>query len=448
MGKIGSSFTLLALVSVIGMTACASGGTQPLGPQDGADSKSSAAESGPKDRNFQDPLKARTVTFPASWQGGAGWWATTGPTAKAVFSVGNYTGYVETFVPDSGMSPSPDTNSGQGALVVVDGSGSRVYVSKQQTAFSVQGSSLSRISRNGKGYLVYIENGVSQGDPTSVAADKATIASSVTVIDESGTVRFSKVLGPSESVFVGEDKAYQRGSRGGESDINAVKDDSVRVSTTVKTGSSTYSVTKSQVMNIENGALSPEPTLAGAKWVGNYDGVDLFRGVNGLTDGKWTAGVPGRVEKFGSLIQIVGWDHSDIYSAAPTSMCRVLNLHSGEPVTNLGVPDKECLKIAVSSQNGNYVAYSKYGSRDGGILNIAEDKVFPIVSAINFRPRGINNSGDVYGVSDDSVAYFNMDEEESPKIEVGVNAAPYVIADSGLAAFSDDEEGTYFVVKQ
>lgn len=418
------SLAAFSLAALVGVTACGADNAS-VPPQGNSTEQSVSPATGPKDANFRSPFTHEGTVFPAGWDNSDGWWKTVADTDQPIVAAGDYTAYVDVSEVVVGAAKS-------GTLVVVDGKGHQVYTSKENSGFSeVRGNELHRVSKNGKDYLVFIETGDLAGSETSAKKDK-TYSSSVTVIDENGKEVYSKVLGANERADVGEDETTTAS--------NVSSDDSIRVTTRDSAGKT---VGIPQVLDVVTGEMSAAPSLSGAEWVGRYDGVDIFRTAEGVTNGKWTVATTGTIEKVGDLVQAVQ-NNKDKSGYATDDTCNVFDPHTGTLNPALGLAKDECIDVRNTSPDGNYVVNS-----NTSVIDIAGGKVYKVGSDIDFDIESVTNDGVIYGDSgQDNAAHLNMNSDDEPTVEPGTTIAPWFVSDSGLAAFHDSKDGFYFLVKK
>lgn len=432
------SLAAIALTAILGVTACGAS-ISPAVPGESNDKPAAAA--GVKDKGFKTPAVTPGLTLPADWEGEGGWNV---PAIKGlelseqIVAAGDVIGYVT----DDNTIANGDSNYPPTKLVVFDGEGNQVYESKAKELYSESGSILKRVTKEGKSYLVYLYGGTLASSETSAKKTKST-SMSVTVVDGEGKEVFSKLLGGKERISIGTDKST------GEAMTNRVDDDSILITTTEVEGADKpiseqgkILSEKIQVMDVATGAVSDAPSMPNAKWAGRYNGVDLFRNAEGITNGTWTV-KGGHLEKVGNLVQAVTFTKTtDGYP--DDDICAVFDPRTGKTNPAFGLATGECIEVRATSTNGNYVI-----NVNKSVLDISGGKVYRVGDDLDFQIRSVANDGTIYGKSGNGyVGHFNMGTEKEPVVEPGKNAIPYVLSDSGLAAFIDDASATYLVTKK
>jgi hypothetical protein len=326
--------------------------------------------------------------------------------------------------------------------VVFDGEGNQVFESKAKDLYSESGSILKRVSKDGKSYLVYLYGGTLASNETSAKTTKST-SMSVTVVDGEGKEVFSKLVGNNERISLGTDKSTD------EPLTDMSEDDSILITKTEREGGEKpiseqgkIISEKVQVIDVATGNVSDVPSMPNAKWAGRYDGVDLFRNAEGITNGTWTV-KGGHLEKVGNLVQAVTFTKTtDGYP--DDDICNVFDPRTGKLNPGLGLTDGECIDVRATSANGNYVI-----NVNTSVLDISGGKVYRVGADLDFQIRSVTNDGTIYGKSAKGfVGHFNMGKEDEPVVEPGKNAIPYILSDSGLAAFIDDASAAYLVTKK
>lgn len=425
-----TSLAAIGLTAVLGVTACGSN----VSPAVTGESSNKPAAAGVKDAGFKTPAMTPGLTLPADWEGTGGWNV---PSVKGlelsdqIVAAGNVIGYVAS---DSSMA-NGNSNYPPTKLVVFDGEGNQVFESKAKDLYSESGSILKQVSKDGKKYLVYLIGGTLASNETSAKTTKAS-SMSVTVVDGDGKEVFSKLFGDKELVSIGTDKST------GESMNDRSEDDSILVTKTERDPSGKTLSEKVQVVDVATGDVSDEPTMPNAKWAGRYDGVDLFRNAEGITNGTWTV-KGGHLEKVGNLVQAITFTKTkDGY--ADDDICNVFDPRTGKLNPALELAEGECVEVRGTSTNGNYVM-----NVNKSVIDISGGKVYRVGADLDFQIRSVTNDGTIYGKSAKGyVGHFNMGKESEPVVEPNKTGIPYILADSGLAAFIDDSSAAYLVTKK
>lgn len=425
---IRASFAAIALTAVLGVTAC---GTSAAPAPGVAVDQPSAPPAGVKVKQFQSPVKTPGMTLPAAWDGSGGWLAEISGKFKedeTMFSVGNVIGHITPDHDSKIVNPEyPATK-----LVVFDGQGNQVYESKSLAEYSESGSKLSSVSKDGKQYLVYFHGGTLMSSATSAKTTKAS-SMSVTVVDGNGKEVFSKLLGENEYASIGADDST------GETLTGVRTNDAILIKKIDPTASAVQPV---KVMDVATGDVSAAPEMAGAKWAGRYDGVDIFRTATGITNGSWTL-KGGHLSKAGNLVQAQTFA-KDAHGFSTGTVCNVFDPHTGKLNPALGLAAGECIDTNGTSTNGNYII-----NGNKSVIDVAGGKVYRVGSDLDFGIRSVTNDGTIYGEGPNNyVGHLNMGKDSEPTVEPGKTAIPYIVSDSGLAVFYDGTNFVYLVTKK
>lgn len=186
------TLTAVAIAGLLGLTACGSG-DQPAEQNTPAGQASESGQASPSQEATQEADTSAKPAgwtdtldmfdgFPAEWQDGAGWKST--DTAKGLFALGDYLVY----------QPAPTGNE-ESRVLILDGKGD-AKVTLGLTPDEFKSGEFSHLTTNtatkdGKVYLVVIEDGKGEGDPTSVQAAED-YKSIVTVYNEAAEKVWSK----------------------------------------------------------------------------------------------------------------------------------------------------------------------------------------------------------------------------------------------------------------
>jgi hypothetical protein len=415
-----NTLTAVALAGLLGLTACGSGDqpaeqNTPVGEATASGQASPSqdttqgADASSKPEGWSDNLET-TITVPAEWDGSAGW--KIAPVEKSVLSIGDYLVYqLET--------------QGSRPIVAVDGKGDKKTTFEVSSTGFKEGDysylSAATAFKDGKKYLVVIENGKSEADPTSVAAVEPR-KSIVKVYDEKLDEVWSKTV---------------------QHDVNVVHDAVV-----ILDGKDNTDI--KNTLDLATGADAALKIPAEHAWAGRYDGVDIytkeaedFMGPGSVTNGKWTLPFheESGVEAFGDRIAIARHEEMGHQKG-----CDLIDPHTGKALDISG-PTGSCPTAKVTSPNGDFVYYTpEYSTSTGlpGIINVTTGKKFTISKEISFSPSAITDTGITYGVSNNEAAVFDLNADTSPKKLPDVANAPSFIASNGIATFADG----YFITKK
>ena len=413
-----NTLTAVTLAGLLGITACGTGTenaseqTAPStqGTETSQASPSQEADNSAKPAGWSDSLET-TLTVPAEWQGGAGWTAEIDD--KPVLSIGDYIVYQEKVL----NSSSP--------IIVVDGKGDKKETFEVTPSEFKEGDysylSADTATKDGKKYLVVIENGKSQGDPTSVAKVDGR-KSIVTAFDETLKEVWTKTV---------------------PFDVNVVND-----AVTIIDGKDTSDI--SNTLDVATGADVAIKTPAEHEWVGRFDGVDVFSkepedfmGPGTVTNGIWTAKYheEAGVEVFGTKIAV-----ERPQNLGHQKGCDLLDPHTGKALDISG-PTGSCPEAKVTSPNRDVVYFTpEYVTSEGlpGIISLSTGKKFSISKDISFTPTAISDTGMVYGFSNHDKASFDLQKDKMPKKMLEVADAPIFVASNGVAVFNQGK----FIVKK
>jgi hypothetical protein len=424
------ALTVIAIATALGVTACgpAAAPSEQVGQGNSSASAAPSADTN-KAKGFTASFNVNgkgTESFPAEWKGGEGLGV------DAAYAIGKYVGYLSTPDDDASStqtaSPSASGYHKPKQVFVIDDKGSVVYKSKKlETEYSsMTGSSLNRVSANGKSYLVFTQNFKVKQDPSSTRA--AANATSVTVIDDQGKEISSQVINDGFATVTNGAVA-----------IRDVANDKV-----VKT------------VDVATAKVTDFVIPKGYKWYGTYDGVNVFGLIEAadasaegaLTNGTWTAKVHAHYsetsapENFGPLMRVqryVGFGES-------ATAYDLMDPHTGKVVLGADLPEGVPFSAtmnragtntsAFTSPNGKLVITNNNGI-GSGVFSITENKHYPIAADLNFEASSVTDDGYVYGQSGNGVAGYNILKEAEPKMIANATATPSEVSESGIAIFEN-----------
>lgn len=410
------------IASVLGVSAC-----------------SSSTETSNKPAGFTDKVKT-TGIVPADWKDGSGWVQDKVATdvLKTVLAIGDNTGYL-----------APDAKGPGFHLVVVDGKGTQLYASKDNSPENVSSMNFARVLKDDKSYWV-----MTQTDGKKEDAPDAKKSTHVVIVDESGKEVISKTLDGTFAVNVVADAVLV-----------------LPVSADAKTAP-----TATKIIDVSNGDESPMPTRDGNRFAGRFNGVDVFvgtdvqkGGIGKITDGKWTIdtssvglldrtvegpmSVPTKFEssaptKVGNFLQVERVEgQKDPVTGVVAPLCDLINPKTGKPATNAG--GGQCMFPVLTSPNGTYIYFgSNGGVGNSGLIDMSTGKTHVIINAGDFTPSAISDDGAIYGKTINGSALFNLPSDDAPRMLTEATSIPVSISKSGLAAFLVDNSKLEFVVKK
>lgn len=400
---IRTSLTAAALAAVLGLTAC--GGGEKKEEQQPQPTETQAQHP-TKPAGYTEKLEG-TLGLPSEWNESAGWKDSIN--SDTIHLIGDYLAY----------SPSESSDK----LIVVDGKGEKKFTLGASDELESEKVTSQVVSKKDKQYLVVVQSGKEKLDASSVK--KADTKSIIKVLDKDLKEIWSEtVLFPVE-----------------------IQNDAI----VVQTGAAAVNV-----FDASTGEESTVDAAKGKKWVGRFDGTDIYavdpatdHEPGTITSGSWsykaatapmskTTKLP---QTFGSLLVAPRYDKD-----ASGEVCDVLDPETGR-VVDLGTFNGGCLTVRLTSPDKNFIFFEvedKAGKTVKGILSLSDKKVFEITSNMSFDPSSISNSGTVYGSSGSSAAVFNFRSDTEPKKVADAKKSPVLVADNGIAVF----EGGVFAVKK
>jgi hypothetical protein len=353
-----------------------------------------------------------SLGLPSEWNEGAGWKASV--KTGSLTSIGEYIAYIE---------------STNGKALVIDAKGDKKFSADAEGEFDGGSTSaLETVRQGGTDYLVVVQSGEGQQDPSSV-----------------------KKAGPKSIVHVFDGEMNEKWSKTFPGYIDLQNDMIAIAGPAVAAGSSATS----SYIDIETGESKLLSVPAGYNWVGRYDGVDIFALINAtggkgeLTNGVWKASTISEMglssdstpipKSFGGMIQA----KRPAVDGRDLNKCDLIDPETGKTF-DIGVATGSCITEVFSSPDDNYIYFRGGDGTNDGVLSIKGKQVFFITSDIDFTPTSVNNDGLVYGKSGDGVALFDFKKDTEPKKIQDAKRAPTMVAKNGIAGFEED----YFAVRK
>ncbi len=390
--------------------------------------------------SYQTGYSYATGALPERWLSQTGWYALNGQGAEVS---GDLAALVE-------RDPATDDQ----ALVVTNSAGDVLYQSPTlglQQPQAVQ-PVLDRVRQNGKEYVTFFQIGL-PAQPGAASGSETPITQLI-VVDENGA-----------ATVVDEDLSHYR-PRSTDDGTRALAFTSTNGSLDSQTGvaASQDALDAARVLDPEAAELEAVPQIEGQRWLARIDGVDVYRSPRGATDP--TTGKP--VATAGTRDwSTTFYDHpSGSLTFGPTFMstrqldgsCKILDLHTGEPLTFEGAAQGCAYPISTrptaggaSSPDGDLLLMhwqDEQGVDAQWVVNLKTGKQERIAPASDFMPTSISDAGEVYGRDTAGVrtGYLKFPDQMQPQFDDIKRDLPTAINDDGLAMFRYEDLPTYFAV--